>query len=46
MASSLGRPIVVEGGGGLTGTEIMDMTTFEWSPGTAQPFHRFVIYEI
>ena len=38
MASSLGRPVAVEGS--TPGMEIMDMTTFEWSQGAAQQFHR------
>ena len=39
MGSSRGRPVLIEGGGRNLGTEIMDMTTLEWSNGPTQPFH-------
>lgn len=40
MASSQGRPVIVEGGGGPSGTEILDIAALEWMPDTAQPYHR------
>ena len=42
MASSLGRPVVVEGG--HHSLEIMDLTTFEWSLGTRQQFYGRLFY--
>ena len=40
MGSSRGRPVAMEGGTRIR-TEILDMTTLEWSPGpTVQQFHR------
>lgn len=38
MGSSLGRPVLLEGV--AVGTEILDMTTFEWSQGPTQPFYN------
>ena len=41
MASTLGRPMVIEGGPRAhSRTEIMDMTTFEWSDGPTQTIHQ------
>lgn len=40
MGSSRGRAVLIEGSIKNLGTEIMDMTTLEWSDGPAQPFYE------
>lgn len=41
MGSSRNRAVLIEGAGIRNlGTEIMDMTTFEWSDGPTQPFYE------
>lgn len=40
MGYSRGRPVAIEGANGDSPrTEIMDMTTFEWTPGAEQTVH-------
>ena len=41
MGSSRNRAVLIEGAGIRNlGTEIMDMTTFEWSDEPTQPFYE------